>query len=172
MTASGIERSVTKIKLDGVARTHTSLQIDVTPERAWMFAPEGTAVHDDTGELFTRHDTAGIQLLEPGQWWTAWWFDDRRWIAIDVTFPVEETPIGFRYTDLELDLWWRDGDSGIVDQEELQAALASGQIDEMVATTAEQVASALHDRLRHDHEFVQRGFAMLDHALGHQPRSE
>ncbi|WP_168207385.1 DUF402 domain-containing protein [Microlunatus elymi] len=165
MTELGSQRSVTKIKLGGAVRTHQSVSIQTTPEASWLYAPEGTAVYYDTGELYTHHNTAGVQLLVPGEWWTAWWFQDKRWIAIDVTLPVEETSEGFRYTDLELDLWWRNGDSGIVDQDELDTALTSGKVDQTTAEAAQQVANSLHDRLQHDREFIELGFSMLDRCL-------
>ncbi|WP_161606012.1 DUF402 domain-containing protein [Microlunatus speluncae] len=158
-------RSVTKIKLDGAVRTHWSRLITAAPPGTWLFAPEGTAVHYDSGELYTKHNTAGVQLLVPGEWWTAWWWQDRRWIGIDVTLPVTETDNGFRYTDLELDLWWRDGDCGIVDQDELREAVDQGRIDSDTATVAERVAAELRQRLRRDREFVEHGFTVLDRNL-------
>lgn len=169
MSHAAAECSVTKVKLGGAVRTHQRRRIETSPQGAWLYAPEGTAVHHDTGELYTRHSSAGVQLLLPGEWWTAWWFADKRWIAVDVTFPVEEVPGGYRYTDLELDLWWRDGDCGIVDQDELKAAVVSGQIDRPTATTAERVAADLRDRLSSDQGFVERGFALLDERLGGPP---
>lgn len=165
MLVDDARRSVTKIKLDGAVRTHESRQVATSSDGTWLFAPEGTAVHYDTGEIFTHHNTAGVQLLIPGAWWTAWWWQRRHWIAIDVTLPVIETDEGFRYTDLELDLWWRDGSCGIVDQDELQAAVDHGRLDRTTATTAERIAADLQERLRNDHEFIEYGFAVLDHCV-------
>ena len=159
------KRTVTKIKLDGAVRTHRSEQVSASAAGTWLFAPEGTAVHYDTGELYTRHSTAGVQLLIPGEWWTAWWWEERRWIGVDVTLPVIETDEGFRYTDLELDLWWRDGDCGIVDQDELRAAVDQRRLDLATATRAERVAAELEQRLRSGREFVEYGFTVLDQCL-------
>jgi hypothetical protein len=171
MLVNGARRSVTKIKLDGAVRTHLSEQVSTSPEGTWLFAPEGTAVHYDTGELYTHHNTAGVQLLIPGQWWTAWWWQHRHWIGIDVTLPVIENDEGFRYTDLELDLWWRDGDCEIVDQDELRAAVDHGRLDQETAGIAERVAAELRERLLRDRAFIEHGFTVLDQCLAAGSRS-
>lgn len=161
---------MTKVKLNGPARTWSAELVGSTHAGAWLFAAAGTPVrHEEPAGYVSHYESAGVQLLEPGQWWTAWWWADARRITIDITRPVTANQHGYRYVDLKLDLWWRDGNCGIVDQDDLQAALEAGDLDQATADVAQQVADDLHVRLHEDHEFVRSGFALLDRMLTPRP---
>jgi hypothetical protein len=166
-SAATAERSVTKVKLNGPARTWTSRLVDGTDDHAWLYAPAGTLVHHESppGHV-TRYESAGVQLLVPGLWWTGWWWAAGHRIDIDITLPVSKVDGGYRYTDLKLDLWWQDSDCGIVDQDDLQAALDIGDLDSATAARAAAMADDLQTRLERDHEFVQSGFNILARILG------
>jgi hypothetical protein len=82
----------------------------------WLFAPAGER---------NTHLMTGLMLLPQGRWWVAWWWDDPagRWCAADVaTCPVWEDN-GWRYDDLEIDVYRNaDGQVGVVDEDEFEEA--------------------------------------------------
>lgn len=159
--------SVTKHKLDGTGRAWNATCTRADDGGYWLFCPAGEAGQDLQGTPMPPHTTDGIQLIAPGQWWTAWWWDSPRWIAIDIMEPIAIDPDGpFAYRDLELDLWWREGDCGIVDRDELQEAVERRLLAPDVAAHATRVAEGLLTRLQcGDPRLVETGFRHLDAAI-------
>jgi hypothetical protein len=159
--------SVSKYKLNGIGRTWNATCITVDLHGHWLFCPAGETGRDLHGAPMPPHSTAGIQLFPANQPWTAWWLADPRCLGIDVIKPiVPGGPEHIIYHDLELDIWWRDGDGRIVDQDELQEAVDRGLLAPDVAAQATRIAEELLVRLRSgDPLFTETGFAYLDAAI-------
>lgn len=159
--------TVIKRKLDGTGRSWHGEIFRVGEHGTWMFCPAGSEGRDLTGKVLPAQTTDGIQLLTPEQWWTAWWWAEPSWVSFDVIEPLRSSESeGISYLDLELDLWWRDGQCGVVDQDELQLSLAHGRIDHEMAKQADLIAHQILDRLQaNDPLFTFLGFRMLEQAL-------
>lgn len=159
--------SIAKHKLDGSGRFWNAAHVRTDEIGSWFFCRIGTAVRDLSGSSPTALGGNGIQLIVPGAWWTAWWWDEPRWVGIDVIEPVTiPEPDSLAYTDLELDLWWRAEACGIVDEDELEAALAQGLITTQLAQSATEIAGDLLSRLQAgDPLFTTVGFRHLDDAI-------
>ena len=66
--------------------------------------------------------------------------------------------------DLELDLWWRSGEFGLVDEQELEDEVWLGRASHQQANTATSVAEGLMARLQAKDPLLTRiGFERLAH---------
>ena len=131
---------VEKRKYPGRARPAGPIQAAVVAEDShgtWLFAPAGER---------NRHPMTGLLLLPRQRWWVAWWWDDPvgPWCAADVaTTPVWEDD-GWRYDDLEIDVYRNAaGQVGVVDEDEFEQARTSVPYPEDVI----QAALAARDEL-------------------------
>lgn len=68
-------------------------------------------------------------------------------ITIDVTTPAVFDGASVTYVDLELDLWARDGDHDLVDQDEYEAARTAGLITDDQDGLARAAAADLEHQL-------------------------
>lgn len=178
---SGTESVISsKVKLSGVTRFHRATVITTGPEGSWLFSPAGTVVSGPDGRVGTQ-PADGVQffpaqtLPESGGWYVAWcWavaaepaseYWSRRWISVDIAAPLDGR---FSFLDLELDLWCNDAETGIVDQEDLDAVEAAGQLNPRKAATARLAADELHQHLRDGcrDAFGGVGWALLEQAHG------
>ncbi|PSQ22393.1 RNA-binding protein [Halobacteriales archaeon QS_9_67_17] len=96
-------------------------------------------------------DVAVTKFVE-GRWWyaTVYRGDDgtRRGTYVNVCTPVEVFPDAVRYVDLHVDVVkGPDGDVRRVDDDELDAAVAAGNVSEPLAERARAVAAKLEEAL-------------------------
>lgn len=124
MTASW---TVTKKKLNGRSRVWSAFWLADDAYGHWLYAPAGTPNHTPDDEPLDTLSTDGVQLVPTDGWWVAWWWADGL-ITIDITTQPAVAAATVGYVDLELDFWARDGDVGLVDQEEYAASRAAGLI--------------------------------------------
>jgi hypothetical protein len=93
-----------------------------------------------------------VTKFEEGRWWypTVYRGDDgtKRGTYVNVCTPVEVFPDAVRYVDLHVDVVKRpDGAVERVDDDELDAAVATGDVPEPLAQKARDVADALENAL-------------------------
>ena len=120
----------------------------VTLERE--MTPGGT--YDALGVERRAGDVA-VTKLQEGRWWypTVYRGSDgeRRGTYVNVCTPVELFPDAARYVDLHVDVVKHaDGRVERVDDDELDAAVAGGEVPEPLAAKARQVANAVENALR------------------------
>jgi hypothetical protein len=128
---------VTEVTADGA----------VTVERA--MSPGGT--YDALGVERRAGDVARTTFVE-GRWWyaTVYVGEDgtRRGTYVNVCTPVEVFPDRARYVDLHVDVVKRpDGEVRRVDDDELDAAVAAGEVPEPLADRAREVAASIEHAL-------------------------
>jgi hypothetical protein len=128
---------VTEVTADGA----------VTVERA--MSPGGT--YDALGVERREGDRARTTFVE-GRWWyaTVYAGDDgtRRGTYVNVCTPVELFPERARYVDLHVDVVKRpDGEVRRVDDDELDDAVAAGEVPEPLAERAREVAASIENAL-------------------------
>ena len=128
---------VTEVTADG----------SVTVERA--MSPGGT--YDALGVERRDGDVARTTFVE-GRWWyaTVYVGEDgtRRGTYVNVCTPVEVFPDRARYVDLHVDVVKRpDGEVRRVDDDELDAAVAAGEVPEPLADRAREVAASIEHAL-------------------------
>lgn len=138
----------------------------------WFLLPAGspwTAPHD-AGTL--PFDV--VLLLATARPWVAWWAphpgDER--LEVDVCLPPERSARGWRFVDLELDVFQRRGSELVTveDRDEFDDAVRAGAIGEGVARLAEKTARDLERRLTACEEsWVARGWELLDAAVDPSP---
>lgn len=159
--------SIEKHKLDGTGQTWNATLSRVDVHGHWLFCHAGTPIEALDGSPLPPHPTDGIQLITPGQWWTAWWLATPRCLGIDIVAPIQpQDQDRFTYRDLELDIWWRDGAGRIVDEDELNESLHLGLISQTLADAAGCMAKELLARLQAgDPLFTTVGFQHLDTAI-------
>lgn len=121
--------TVTKKKLTGTSRSWRALLLGEDHFGAWLYAPAGTENRDASGELINHLAMEGVQVLPAAGWWVAWWWQDGG-VTIDIATPIERTRGAAAYVDLELDLWARGNDHGLVDQDEYEASRRAGLISD------------------------------------------
>lgn len=150
---------VRKIKLDGVVSEHRALLVEARPEGCWLYSPAGTTVTKSDGTSIAQ-PADGVQFFPVDQWFAAWcWapainpsssYWTRPWISVDIAEPAQVDLVAGRATfvDLELDLWCSEEGSGVVDQDELEAAERQGLLTSSKATTARRTAEELHADLK------------------------
>lgn len=114
----------------------------------WLYGRPGARweMPDRSGHL----DHAVMSLIQPGQAFLSWWIDDPddRHLSIDVCLPPEETELGWRYVDLELDpVRHSDGLVEIEDVDEFDAAYRAGWISIEHAQLAQQTSLVMARRL-------------------------
>jgi Ribonuclease G/E len=112
-------------------------------------SPGGT--YDALGTDRRAGDVATTSF-EEGRWWypTVYRGDDgtRRGTYVNVCTPVEVFPDSVRYVDLHVDVVKHpDGTVERVDDDELDAAVADGQVPEALAEKARAVATAVENAL-------------------------
>ena len=112
-------------------------------------SPGGT--YDALGVERRAGDVA-ITKLKEGRWWypTVYRGEDgsRRGTYVNVCTPVEIFPEGARYVDLHVDVVKdRDGAVRRVDDDELDAAVEAGNVNEALAERARDVARAVENAL-------------------------
>ena len=128
---------VTEVTADG----------SVTVERA--MSPGGT--YDAIGVDRRAGDVARTTFVE-GRWWyaTVYVGEDgtRRGTYVNVCTPVEVFPDRARYVDLHVDVVKRpNGQVRRVDDDELDAAVAAGEVPEPLAERAREVAASIENAL-------------------------
>ncbi len=112
-------------------------------------SPGGT--YDALGVERQAGDVA-ITKIEEGRWWypTVYRGDDgtERGTYVNICTPVEVFPDGVRYVDLHVDVVKHaDGTVERVDDDELDEAVAAGDVPEPLAEKARDVASAVENAL-------------------------
>ncbi|WP_254543207.1 DUF402 domain-containing protein [Halomarina pelagica] len=120
----------------------------ITVERE--MTPGGT--YDALGVERRAGDVAVTKLKE-GRWWYATVYrgadGERRGTYVNVCTPVELFPDAARYVDLHVDVVKHaDGTVERVDDDELDEAVAAGQVPEPLAERARRVATAIERALR------------------------
>jgi hypothetical protein len=128
---------VTEVTADGT----------VTVERA--ISPGG--VYDAIGVERREGDIARTTFVE-GRWWYATVYvggdGTRRGTYVNVCTPVELFPERARYVDLHVDVVKRPNDQvRRVDDDELDAAVAAGEVPEPLAERAREVAASIEHAL-------------------------
>jgi len=141
-------------KPDG--RCYTLGEAEVTSREA-----DGTVVveremqshgtYDGLGTDREPGDTATTKLTE-GKWWYPTVYasadGERRGTYVNICTPVEVFPASVRYVDLHVDVVKQpDGTIERVDDDELDAAVAAGDVPAPLAEKARSVASALENAL-------------------------
>jgi Ribonuclease G/E len=131
------EGTVTRVDGDG----------SVTVEREMT----GGGTYDGLGVTREAGDVAETSLKE-GRWWYPTTYRGRdgtvRGTYVNVCTPVEVFPDAARYVDLHVDVMKRtDGTVERVDDDELRAAEAAGDVPAPLAEKARSVASALENAL-------------------------
>ncbi|RXK46322.1 DUF402 domain-containing protein [Halorientalis pallida] len=112
-------------------------------------SPGGTL--DAIGEPIEAGDVAVTKFKE-GRWWYATVYRDaedrRKGTYVNVCTPVEVFPDTVRYVDLHVDVV-KHGDGRVerVDDDELDAAVAAGDVPEALSEKARSVASAVENAL-------------------------
>ncbi len=118
------------------------------------------------------------RLPESGGWYVAWCWAaaaeptdghwSRPWISVDIATPGGNR---FSFLDLELDLWCDDAGAGTVDEDELDAAEAAGQLEPRQAATARLAAAELYEDLRYGcrEAFGGVGWVLLGEARRRHP---
>lgn len=118
--------------------------LDADRSGHWFLLPEGgswTAPHDAGSLPFDV-----VVLVPEGEPWVAWWVPHpEAWrLEVDVCLPPTRVPAGWRFVDLELDVFsGRNGQVTIEDRDEFDAAVSSGVITSADAEMAERAASDL-----------------------------
>jgi hypothetical protein len=112
-------------------------------------SPGGT--YDALGVERRAGDVAVTKLTE-GKWWYPTVYrsadGDRRGTYVNVCTPVEVFPDAVRYVDLHVDVGEHaDGTVERVDDDELDAAVAAGEVPESLAERARRVADAVENAL-------------------------
>lgn len=97
-------------------------------------------------------DVATTRFRE-GRWWYATTYRGEdgtvRGTYLNVNTPLELYPDAVRYVDLHLDVVkWPDGTVRVVDADELEAAVAAGDVPEALADRARSVASRVAEAVR------------------------
>ncbi len=123
--------------------------------------PEGTVTlrrtirssgtYDALGTPRAEGDVAVTRIRE-GRWWYPTVYRSRddvpRGTYVNVCTPVEVFPDAVRYVDLHVDVVRRpDGEVERVDDDELDAAVAAGEVPEALAERAREVAATVEDAL-------------------------
>lgn len=154
--------TVTKVKLAGTSRAWQGYRLGADAYGSWFFAPAGTPSVDPAGEVVGELAVDGVQLIPATSWWVAWWWADRS-ITVDIATPAEFGVATARYVDLELDLWARAGDHGLVDQEEYRAGRAAGLITDEQDGFARSATAAVRRMLAgRDEPFGEIGWQWLE----------
>jgi hypothetical protein len=114
-----------------------------------QMSPGGT--YDALGTPREAGDVAVTKFKE-GRWWYATVYrdteDNRKGTYVNVCTPVEIFPESVRYVDLHVDVVKHaDGSVERVDDDELDAAVADGDVTEPLAEKARSVASAVENAL-------------------------
>jgi hypothetical protein len=120
----------------------------ITVERS--MSPGGT--YDALGVERRAGDVATTKLTE-GRWWYPTVYrgrdGDRRGTYVNVCTPVELFPEVARYVDLHVDVVKHaDGTVERVDDDELDEAVAAGEVPEPLAERARRVATAVENAMR------------------------
>jgi Ribonuclease G/E len=111
----------------------------------------GGGTYDAIGVERRAGDVARTTFVE-GRWWYATVYDgsdgERRGTYVNVCTPVEVFPAAVRYVDLHVDVVkGPDGDVRRVDDDELDAAVAAGEVREPLAGRAREVAASIESAL-------------------------
>jgi Ribonuclease G/E len=111
----------------------------------------GGGTYDALGTRRERGDTALTKFRE-GRWWYPTVYRDseggHKGTYVNVCTPVEVFPDQVRYVDLHVDVVKHaDGRVERVDDDELDAAVADGQVSEPLAEKARAVATSLENAL-------------------------
>jgi predicted RNA-binding protein associated with RNAse of E/G family len=107
--------------------------------------------YDALGVERRAGDVATTTFVE-GRWWYATVYrgadGERRGTYVNVCTPVECFPDAVRYVDLHVDVVKApDGEVRRVDDDELDEAVADGEISEPLAERARQVAASIESAL-------------------------
>ncbi|MFC7155703.1 DUF402 domain-containing protein [Halomarina halobia] len=126
------------------------------------YDPEGGITVEREMTPGGRYDALGVERragdvaitkLKEGRWWYATVYrgadGERRGTYVNVCTPVELFPDAARYVDLHVDVVKHaDGTVERVDDDELDEAVAAGQVTEALAERARRVATAVERALR------------------------
>jgi protein associated with RNAse G/E len=112
----------------------------------------GSGTYDGLGTEREAGDTALTKVRE-GRWWYPTTYrsadGDAKGTYVNVCTPVECFPSAVRYVDLHVDVVRRpDGEVERVDDDELDAAVAAGEVPEPLAGRAREVAGGVERALR------------------------
>lgn len=152
---------MTKTKVNGQTRVWQAYRLGADQFGVWLYAPAGTPNCNPSGELTSELVMDGVQLIPVDAWWVAWWWADRS-ITIDVATPADVKADLVSYLDLELDLWARDGDHGLVDQDEFETVRAAGMVtDEQDSQARSAVADLRRMLAGRDEPFGEIGWQWL-----------
>ncbi|WP_157683343.1 DUF402 domain-containing protein [Microlunatus soli] len=152
---------VTKNKLTGESRAWHADLLAEDEYGTWLYAPAGTTNRDRAGRPVSRLAMDGVQLITRAAWWTAWWWQDGG-ITVDIATPAERAANSADYVDLELDLWSRGNDFGLVDQDEYDAARDAAMITDEQDHHARAAATVVCRMLAgHDEPFATLGTQWL-----------
>ncbi|WP_312910122.1 DUF402 domain-containing protein [Natronosalvus caseinilyticus] len=106
----------------------------------------------DALEVPIEDGDVAITKLKEGRWWYPTTYEaadgTTKGTYVNVCTPVELFPDSARYVDLHVDVVrWTDGSVAVVDEDELEAASADGQISPELAEKARSVAAAVERAL-------------------------
>ena len=135
---------IDKIKVPGGRCSFELTYVGEDEYGLWFYGRPGARwqMSHRNGQL----DQAVMSLIQPGQAFVSWWIDDPddRNLSIDVCLPPEETELGWRYVDLELDpVRHSDGRVEIEDVDEFDAACRAGWISVEHAALAQRTSQAM-----------------------------
>jgi hypothetical protein len=123
----------------------------------WLYTPQGSLArgrHSGASDVcyVGTPEPPGLHVLHlapaNGQWWfAAWAVDSARGTAIDICTPPEVSRGRVSFVDLELDVYQRDGDVVVADQDEFEGACRSGMITARERRACLRTAKGLESRL-------------------------
>ncbi len=127
----------------------------------WLYSPKGTIYrgYDKGGRVVdievgqgTRSEGLPVMHLIPrSAWWLAGWYelDGVRRVTVEICTPAQLVEGEWSFVDLELDPQWSaGGDISVEDEEEFDAAVASGIISSYEAVEARAAADDVVARMR------------------------
>jgi hypothetical protein len=149
---------VRKRKLDGAWMRWAAYAVDTDPHGTWLYTPLGSIVVGERSGVSARSyvgvpDAPGLEVLHlapaAGWWFAAWTVDGLgRRLTLDICRPPAFSAGQWSFDDLELDLWWRDGEAGVADHDEFDEACALGLIGSDERATCLATATSLEVDLR------------------------
>jgi hypothetical protein len=150
--------AVEKRKLDGAWMRWAAYVVGRDTNGTWLYTPRGSIVVGERDGVAAWSyvgvpQAPGLDVVHlapvAGWWFAAWAVDGLgRRLTIDICRPPVFSLGQWSFDDLELDVWWRGGDSGVVDHDEFDEACDAGLIGPDERTTSLRTATELDADVR------------------------